>query len=104
MAEKATDRVDINSTCSVFALSEMISALEKGASKQEVAAGLHFALARRISELVPEARRIVAVGGVARNRSMLMALSFNLGRRLMVPEEPQLVNALGAAVLALSRQ
>ncbi len=104
MAEKATDRVDINSTCSVFALSEMISALEKGASKQEVAAGLHFALARRISELVPDAKRIVAVGGVARNRSMLMALSFNIGRRLLVPDEPQLINALGAAVFAFSRQ
>jgi predicted CoA-substrate-specific enzyme activase len=104
MAETATDRVDINSTCSVFALSEMISALEKGAKTEEVAAGLHFALARRISELVPDADRIVAVGGVARNRSILMALSFNLGRRLLVPEEPQLINALGAAIFALCRQ
>ena len=102
MAEKARDRVDINSTCSVFAQSEIISMLEKGAKKEEVAAGLHYALARRIAELVPDARRIVAIGGVARNRSMLFALSAILDRKLLVPPEPQMVNALGAAIHAAS--
>jgi predicted CoA-substrate-specific enzyme activase len=100
MAERARDSVDINSTCSVFAQSEMISALEKGAAKEEVAAGLHHALARRMAELVPDAERIVAIGGVARNRSMLFCLSATLGRKLVVPPEPQTVNALGAAIHA----
>ncbi len=103
MAERARDRVDINSTCSVFAQSEIISMLEKGAGRNEVAAGLHHALARRIAELVPGAGRIVAIGGVARNRSMLFALSAILGRKLRVPHAPQLVNALGAATHACSR-
>ena len=103
MAEKARDRVDVNSTCSVFAQSEMISALEKGAGRNEVAAGLHHALARRIAELVPEAERIIAIGGVARNRSMLFALSAILDRKLLVPPEPQTVNALGAALYASAR-
>jgi predicted CoA-substrate-specific enzyme activase len=102
LAAKATKMVDINSTCSVFALSEMISALEKGARMEDVASGLHHALARRISELVPEADRIIVVGGVAKNTSMTMALSEVLGKKLDVPREPQLVNALGAAVRALS--
>lgn len=103
MAERAGDRVDINSTCSVFAQSEIISMLEKGAKKEDVAAGLHHALARRIAELVPDAERMVAIGGVARNRSMLFALGGILGRKLRVPPEPQMVNALGAALHALSR-
>ncbi|MBM4250140.1 MAG: hypothetical protein FJ149_12105 [Euryarchaeota archaeon] len=102
MAERARDRVDINSTCSVFAQSEMISMLERGARREEVAAGLHHALARRIAELVPDAERIVAIGGVARNRSMLFALGAILGRRLRVPPEPQMVNALGAALHAVA--
>ena len=104
MAEKARDRVDINSTCSVFAQSEIISALEKGAKKEEVAAGLHYALARRIAELVPEADRMVAVGGMARNRSMLVMLSYILGKRLLVPPEPQLIDALGAAAFGRARR
>lgn len=103
MAAEGNKRVDINSTCSVFALSEMISALEKGARKEDVAAGLHFALARRISELVPEADKIVAIGGVALNPSILKALEEVLDRDISVPERPQLVNALGAARHALSR-
>jgi predicted CoA-substrate-specific enzyme activase len=103
MAERARDRVDINSTCSVFAQSEMISVLEKGAKKEDVAAGLHHALARRIAEIVPDAERIVVIGGVARNRSMLFALSAALDRKLFVPPEPQMVNALGAAAFALSQ-
>lgn len=104
LAARAKKTVDINSTCSVFALSEIISALEKGAGKRQVAAGLHKALARKIAELVPESRSIVAIGGVARNVSMVRALSHELGVGLMVPKEPQLVNALGAAVSALARK
>jgi predicted CoA-substrate-specific enzyme activase len=100
MAERARDRVDINSTCSVFAQSEIISMLEKGAKKEDVAAGLHHALARRIAEIVPDAERIIVIGGVARNGSMLFALSAALDRKLFVPPEPQMVNALGAAMHA----
>jgi predicted CoA-substrate-specific enzyme activase len=104
LAARAKRTVDINSTCSVFALSEMISALEKGARREDVAWGLHRALARRIAELVPEATRVVAIGGVANNRSMISALSDELGVRLDVPKRPQLVNALGAAACALSQR
>jgi predicted CoA-substrate-specific enzyme activase len=102
LAAKARKIVDINSTCSVFALSEMISSLEKGAKKEDVAAGLHRAFARKIAELVPDAKRIVAIGGVAKNRSMISALSGQLGVGLKVPKKPQLINALGAAARALS--
>lgn len=102
LAANAKGAVDINSTCSVFALSEMINSLEKGAQREEVAAGLHLALARRIAELVPEAKRIVAIGGVAKNRSIIGALRDVLGVDLDVPPKPQLVNALGAALRALS--
>jgi activator of 2-hydroxyglutaryl-CoA dehydratase len=104
LAAGARKAVDINSTCSVFALSEMISALEKGAGRKEVAAGLHRALARRIAELVPSSGKIVAIGGVARNRRMVRDLSDELGVGLRVPREPQLVNALGAARFALARR
>lgn len=104
LAARADRRVDINSTCSVFALSEMISAMERMASRENVAAGLHRALAQRIAELVPEAEKIVAIGGVALNRSFLKALEEVLERRITVPERPQLVNAMGAARHALLRK
>ncbi len=101
LAARARRCVDINSTCSVFALSEMISALERGAGREEVALGLHRAFARRVAELVPPAKRVVAIGGVAQSARMVSELSRALGARVLVPPSPQLVNALGAAAHAL---
>jgi len=103
LASKAKRKADINSTCSVFALSEMISKMERGHTKSEVAAGLHHAFARRIAELVPAAERYVAVGGVALNPMMIKELGELLGRRIRVPEQAQIINALGAALHAISQ-
>lgn len=103
LASKAERKSDINSTCSVFALSEIISRMEMGHTKSEVAAGLHHAFATRIAELVPSADRYVAVGGVALNAMMILELGGLLGRKIRVPEHAQLINALGAARHALSQ-
>ena len=46
----------INNTCGVFALSEMISQLVAGYTQEEVIAGMHYAFARRISFMIPEAQ------------------------------------------------
>jgi predicted CoA-substrate-specific enzyme activase len=59
MAEDAEEPADINSTCAVFAMSEMVSQLVGGRSQADVVAGMHRAFARRIAELVPEADRVV---------------------------------------------
>jgi predicted CoA-substrate-specific enzyme activase len=103
LASRAKRKADINSTCSVFALSEIISRMERGHTKSEVAAGLLHAFARRIAELVPAAEKYVAVGGVALNSMMIRELSGLLGRKIRVPEQAQLINALGAARHALSQ-
>ncbi|NJD77155.1 MAG: hypothetical protein FIB08_08700 [Candidatus Methanoperedens sp.] len=87
---------DINNTCGVFAISEMISQLVAGYSKEEVVAGMHYAFARRISFMVPEAETIVLIGGAAKNEGMVMALKDILKKKILIPEEPQVINALGA--------
>lgn len=92
---KAKRVADINSTCGVFALSEMISQLVNGYSMEEVVAGMHYAFARRIAELVPESEHIMVIGGVAKNKGLVKAFSEILDRKLFVPREPQIVNAVG---------
>ncbi len=87
---------EINHTCGVFAISEMVSYLVNGFSKEEVIAGMHYAFARRISFMIPEAEKIVLIGGTAKNKGMLSALKDVLRKEIMVPEEPQIINALGA--------
>lgn len=86
----------INNTCGVFALSEMISQLVAGYSKEEVIAGMHYAFARRISFMIPEANKLVLIGGTVKNIGMVSALENILQKEILVPEEPQIVNALGA--------
>ncbi len=87
---------DINNTCGVFAISEMISHLVAGYSKEDVIAGMHYAFARRISFMIPEAQTIVLIGGTAKNEGMVMALRDILKKKILIPGEPQIVNALGA--------
>lgn len=96
---KSGDRAEINHTCGVFALSEMITHLVKGKSIEDCIAGMHFAFARRISDLIPsDAGNIVLIGGTARNEGIVDALSRVLGKELLVPDEPQFVCALGAVL------
>jgi (R)-2-hydroxyacyl-CoA dehydratese activating ATPase len=86
----------INNTCGVFALSEMISQLVAGYNREEVIAGMHYAFARRISFMIPEAGSLVLIGGTVKNKGLVTALSDILKKEVLVPDEPQIVNALGA--------
>lgn len=93
---KAKRIPEINNTCGVFAISEMISQLVAGYSKEEVIAGMHYAFARRISFMIPEGETIVLIGGTVKNNGMVSALRDILKKDILMPPEPQIVNALGA--------
>ncbi|MDO9098518.1 MAG: hypothetical protein Q7U60_10415, partial [Candidatus Methanoperedens sp.] len=67
-------------------------------SQEEVIAGMHYAFARRISFMIPEAETIVLIGGTVKNKGMVSALRDILKKDILIPEEPQIVNALGALV------
>lgn len=93
----------ISSFCTVFAESEVISQVSKGALKTDILAGVCASVASRVSAL---ARRtgldpdIVFTGGVARNQGVLNALIQHLGHPLLVYQEPVITAALGAALIA----
>lgn len=93
----------INSTCAVFAQSEIISLLANGHSKSEIAAGVHYAIAKRIARLsgrVSVEDIVLFDGGTALNRGMVAALEDELMRKIIVPENPQIITAFGAALIA----
>lgn len=95
--------VELTSTCTVFAESEVVGLLAKGIGKGAIIAGLHKAIARRIGSMVerisPEAP-IVFTGGVAKNRSLTQILSAELKMSVGVPEDCQFTGAIGAMLLA----
>jgi (R)-2-hydroxyacyl-CoA dehydratese activating ATPase len=100
----AADRpAAVSSMCTVFAESEVISLLAAGEDRRRVALGLHESIADRIWPLAArlEVRgEAVFAGGVALNRCLVELLSRKIGRPLVVPDKPQLVSALGAALAA----
>lgn len=95
--------VNISSMCTVFAESEVTSLIARGKDRREIARGLHSSVARRVAGMINRVSidgDIVFTGGVARNPCMRKLLKEQLGRNVLVPEEPQFVGALGAALLA----
>jgi len=75
----------------------------EGVSREDIVAGLHKAIARRIGAMAARVGfvpPVIMAGGVAKNRGAVKALEEELGVPLIVPEEPQIVGALGAALLA----
>ncbi|MBU0485380.1 MAG: CoA activase [Proteobacteria bacterium] len=93
----------INSTCTVFAESEIISLLANGNGKEELVAGVHYSIARRISRLAKRVGiedMVFFDGGPALNQGLIEALETELMRPVVVPEFPQMTTALGAALIA----
>ncbi len=102
ISSRSTRKVSISSVCTVFAEQEVVNHLSAGVSLPDVVAGLHGAIASRVGRM---ARRfkvepdVVFTGGVAKNSGVVRALSETLGCPVLVPEEPLLSGAIGAALL-----
>lgn len=93
----------ISSTCTVFAESEMVSLRAEGKSRENILAGIHKAMSHRIAIMgntVGFKNEVVFTGGVAKNAGMKKALEDEIGLEILIPEEPQIMGALGAAALA----
>jgi predicted CoA-substrate-specific enzyme activase len=96
----------ISSVCTVFAESEVISRVAEGVSKVDIVAGIHQAIASRIYAMavrIAIKERVVMTGGVARNIGVVRALEKRFETTLVVPEMPQHMGALGAAIIAAER-
>ena len=81
----------------------MISRIVGGESKADIAAGVHRVLATKIQSLVERISfesDCALVGGGAKNIGLVKSIEDRLGIGLLVPQEPQIVAALGAALIA----
>lgn len=107
MDEKAAGRVNISSTCTVFAESEVISHLAKNVDLHDLVAGIHASVAVRTAGLV---RRLGVMpplgmtGGVARNAGVVRALERELDTPIAVSPMAQLAGAYGAAIYGWNKR
>jgi predicted CoA-substrate-specific enzyme activase len=103
LAFKSQNPVKISSICTVFAESEALSLLAEGISREDIARGIHRAIAQRVAQMAGSLHPkppMAFTGGVAKNLCMRKELSRILHSDIAIPENPEFTGALGAAILA----
>jgi (R)-2-hydroxyacyl-CoA dehydratese activating ATPase len=96
----------ISSVCAVLAESEIINHVSAGETVEDILRGVHNSLASRAMALMKRAGledEVTFVGGVARQEGMVKALEATVKRKVNVSGEPEMIGALGAALLGLRR-
>jgi predicted CoA-substrate-specific enzyme activase len=94
--------LSINSTCAVFAESEIIGLLGNNHSVEDIVCGVHYSIAKRIVKLVKRVgikEGIYFDGGPALNEGLVNAIENELGKKIFIPEHPQVTTSYGAAIL-----
>ena len=101
---KSKKRVEFNTGCAVFAESEAISRLSQEVKKEDLLAGIHRALAAQIDSLAERMGvelDVAMVGGGARDVGLVQALNEIRSHNILVPQNPHMTAALGAALIAM---
>ena len=98
-------KADISSTCAVFAESEVISYVHRDppTPKADIIVGIYASVISRIMALCKRLgieKEIAVSGGVALNKGLVKVLENELGFQVLIPDKPQFVAAIGAAILA----
>jgi benzoyl-CoA reductase subunit A len=103
----STREILFSQVCAVFAKSEAVAFMRQGESKADILAGLHEVIAKRVVSLLKQvgiADKFVITGGIASNVGVVAKIGQRLeGRQIVIPAEPMIAGALGAALFARDR-
>ena len=100
---KSDNPVTFTTGCAVFGESEAITRVSEGISREDILAGVHKALAGKLSALIDRVgleEECAISGGGGLNTGLIKMLEEKLGIQIRVPPQPQFVTALGAAIMA----
>jgi benzoyl-CoA reductase subunit D len=99
----STQAIPMNAQCAVFAESEVVSLLHAKTPKSDIARAVHDAIANRVVSMARKVginEDVLVIGGVARNVGFISAIERELELKVKVPQAPDFVSALGAALYA----
>jgi len=105
-ALRATEKVDIQSSCAIFVESEVISLVHTRKPPEDILWGAIRALAVRLSVLLTQVdyeQDVAFVGGMAKNAGLIKALEEQIQSPIHVPAYPIHIGAIGAAILCSER-
>jgi predicted CoA-substrate-specific enzyme activase len=101
ISQSAQAGVTLNSTCVVFAETEIVSLMAQGVAVGDIVHALHGSVARRVASLLGRAdleEEIWLDGGPALNSALAEALADELMAEVRVTDWPQYTVAYGAAL------
>ena len=99
----ATKPSNFSTSCTVFLETEVITRISQGDKPADILAGIHRSIAEKISGMArgvalnPE---IAVIGGGALDSGLIQAIEEKLATKVLVPENPRIIAALGAALIA----
>lgn len=99
---KSASPAQISNICTIWAQQEVAARLAEGVPVPDLVAGIHKSLAERVVRMVNRLKiekEVILTGGGGKNKGLVKALSEQLGYDLLVPQEPLITGALGAALL-----
>jgi (R)-2-hydroxyacyl-CoA dehydratese activating ATPase len=107
LALQSTKVLPFSTTCAAFGRGAAVAMRKEGERKEDILAGLHEAIAKRVTALVRKvgiADKFVITGGIGRNVGLVSKIEEKVdGLKVTLPQEPMIVGALGAALFALDR-
>ena len=102
LAARSKNMVKLGSFCTVFSATEVLENIRNGKKIEDIVKGVFFSVIRRVVEMDSMTENVVMTGGVvAHNRYLIKMAEEMTGRKILVPEHPQLTGAIGAALYAM---
>ena len=102
LASKSENMVKLGSFCTVFSATEVLEHIRAGKKLPDIIRGVFFSMIKRVLEMDALTEKVVMTGGVvAHNAFMVKMCEEIIGRKILVPEYPQLTGAIGAALYAM---
>jgi len=102
LARQSTDMVKLGSFCTVFSATEVLENIRNGKKVPDIVKGLFYSVIKRVIEMDAFTENVVMTGGVVAHNPFLVSMTEEfIGRKILVPEYPQLTGAVGAALYAM---
>lgn len=102
LARTSENMIKLGSYCTVFSGTEVLESIRNGKPVSDIVKGIFYSVIKRVLEMDSLTERVVMTGGVAANNSYIVEMTEEMiGRKVLLPELPQLAGAVGAALYAV---
>jgi predicted CoA-substrate-specific enzyme activase len=105
LARASENIVELGSYCTVFSATEVLEKIRQGKKVPDIVKGLFLSVIKRVLEMDSLSERVVITGGVVAHNPYLGEMVEKITQReILIPENPQLTGAVGAALFAMEQE